>query len=363
MSLEPKEDPRRRWIVRNLSLLLLGILTSCQSKAPAPSMASPVTATEAKEIAITRAASAEPENGTPTSTQVLMHNVILNEGPSLKLRVRWLRGWLRSTRPGTTPSFDDPRSFLLDINTGVVGISLADLAVALNGGLLDGSLTNVSLAPYGEQIKVNGTLHKGIPLPFEMIGDLAAAPDGRIHMHVAKLRVLKVPLQGILKAFDLKAGDLVGPKGARGVEVAGNDLYFDPEKILPEPQKRGKLTDVHLKDANIVETYGSAQTEVVNSREWRNFIRLRGGSLSFGKLTMNKVDLVMIDISNDPWFKFDLAHYQEQIVNGYTRMTPQAGVQIFMPDIDKIPRNRANQDIGLQWARNRNIPPPPEVMR
>jgi hypothetical protein len=292
-----------------------------------------------------------------------MHNVILNEGPSLKLRVRWLRGWLRATRPDTTPSFDDPKSFLLDINTGVVGVSLTDLAGALNAGLLDGSLTNISLAPYGQQIKVNGTLHKGIPLPFELIGDIAAAPDGRIRMHVATLRVLKIPFQGILKAFDLKAGDLVGPKGARGVQVSGNDIYFDPEQILPEPQKRGKLTDVHIKNADIVEVYGLARQEVMNARKWRNFIRLRGGNLEFGKLTMHNVDLVMIDVSDDPWFKFDLAHYQEQIVNGYTRMTAQAGLQIFMPDIDKIPHSRANQSISLEWARNRNLPPPPEVMR
>jgi hypothetical protein len=34
-----------------------------------------------------------------------------------------------------------------------------------------------------------------------------------------------------------------------------------------------------------------------------------------------------------------------------------------MPDIDKIPHNRATQNISLEWARNRNLPPPPEVMR
>lgn len=147
------------------------------------------------------------------------------------------------------------------------------------------------------------------------------------------------------------------------MQVKGNDIYFDPQQILPDPEKRGKLTDVHLKNDDIVAIYGLARPEVVNHREWRNFIRLRGGNLDFGKLTMHKVDLVMIDVSDDPWFKFDLDHYQQQIVNGYSRMTPQAGLQIFMPDIDKIPHNRATQNISLEWTRNRNLPPPPEVMR
>jgi hypothetical protein len=44
-------------------------------------------------------------------------------------------------------------------------------------------------------------------------------------------------------------------------------------------------------------------------------------------------------------------------------MTPQAGLQIFMPDIDKVPKTKANQDISLEWAKNRTLPPPPDVLR
>ena len=60
-----------------------------------------------------------------------------------------------------------------------------------------------------------------------------------------------------------------------------------------------------------------------------------GGTLDFGKLTMHHVDLTMIDASQDPWFDLDLVNYQAQLVNGYTRMTAQAGLEIFMPDLDE----------------------------
>ena len=295
-----------------------------------------------------------------------MHNVILSEEHGFKLRVRWLRAQMHATRTGVVPSFDVPGSFSLDIEAGAVGMSLADLTAALNGDLLkDSPLKNVSLKPYGRQLKVNGTLHKGVPLPFEMISDIGVSPDGRIRLHVTKLRVLKLPVKGLLGMFHLKAGDLVDPKGAKGVQVDGDDIYFDPEQILPEPRKRGKLTDVHLaeKTGDIVEIYGPARPEVMKVKQWRNFIRLVGGTLEFGKLTMNYVDIVMIDISQDEWFTFDLNRYQEQMVNGYTRMTPRAGLQIFMPDIEKIPRNKVNSDISVQWMKNRNIPPPADVMR
>jgi hypothetical protein len=76
---------------------------------------------------------------------------------------------------------------------------------------------------------------------------------------------------------------------------------------------------------------------------------------------MRHVDLIMIDLSNDAWFDLDLAHYQEQLVNGYTRMTPQAGLQIFMPDLESLPSRKANQSINLEWLKNRNSAPPADV--
>jgi hypothetical protein len=77
---------------------------------------------------------------------------------------------------------------------------------------------------------------------------------------------------------------------------------------------------------------------------------------------MHHVDLIMIDLSNDAWFDLDLNHYQDQLVNGYTRMTPQAGLQIFMPDLDEMrKRNKGGQSIGLEWLKNRNLPPPADL--
>jgi hypothetical protein len=343
-----------------VALISAIILTACGSKPQPQAKANTPPQQDTKPAApVSDPVSASPANS--PHTQIYMHNVMLNENAGLKLRVRWLRGKMLPSRPGVLPSFDEPGSFMIDIEAGVVGVSFSDLNHALNAGMLKNSpLENVSIIPLGrQQIKLNGTLHKGLSLPIEMTSDLAAAPDGRMVMHVKKLRVLKLPVKGLLNAFNVKAGDLVDAKGAPGVEVAGDDIYLDPEQILPPPRKRGKLTDVHIgKRGDIVEVYGDARPEVMQVREWRNFIELEGGALEFGKLTMHHTDLVMIDISNDDWFKFDLPHYQAQLVYGYTRMTPQAGLRIYMPDIDRIPPNQAERNISLQWLKNRNLPPP-----
>jgi hypothetical protein len=113
---------------------------------------------------------------------------------------------------------------------------------------------------------------------------------------------------------------------------------------------------------DLEEIYGDAKNDVTRVEQWRNFLRLRGGTIDFGRLTMSPVDLIMIDVSSDAWFDLDLTHYQEQLVNGYTRVTPQAGLQIFMPDLSEIPQNKVNQNISIQWLKNRNAPPPPDVV-
>lgn len=42
-------------------------------------------------------------------------------------------------------------------------------------------------------------------------------------------------------------------------------------------------------------------------------------------------------------------------------MTPQAGLQIFLPDLDELPNKKIDQNITLEWLRNRNICPPADV--
>lgn len=351
-------------------LLLCAFLLSCGSKGPQASTPSRPESGQLKPTANASNPSSDvsqPNTKVPAAqtTQVWMHNVMLNEQSGLNLRVRWLRGRMIPTHNGVPPSFDEPSSFALDIEAGVLGVSLPEVEHALNNSMLQGTpLQNVSLTANGrQQIKLTGTLHKAVALPIEMIADIGPASDGRIHLHVEKLRVLKLPVKGMLELLHVKAGDLVASGGAKGIEVKGDDIYFDPQLILPDPQKRGTLTDVHIgKLGDIVSVYGSARPEVQDVKQWRNFIQLHGGTLGFGKIIMRNTDIVMVDTSNDDWFNFDLDHYQEQLVNGYTRMTPQAGLQIFMPDIDRIPRTKTNRDISIQWIKNRNLAPPADIV-
>jgi hypothetical protein len=295
-------------------------------------------------------------------TNVYAHNLMLRKGSAgFRIYVRWLRGQMVRVNRTIDPSFDEPDSFVLDVKTGVIHTNVGDLTNFLNDGLANSPLKNVTLSGDGDQIKLHGTLHKIVPLPIELNGTIAVAPANRIQLHVTQLSVLKMPVKALLGEFHLSISSLFRPGNISGIEVSGNDIFFDPVKLLPPPHIRGELTGVRIVNPDVEEIYGNAQEDVTRVAQWRNFLQLRGGTIDFGKLTMRHVDLIMVDLSNDAWFDLDLAHYQEQLVNGYTRMTPQAGLQIFMPDLDQIPKTKQNQNISMEWLKNRNVAPPPEI--
>ena len=295
-------------------------------------------------------------------TAVYAHNLMLRKGPDFRIYVRWLRGNMVRTRRNVNPTFDDPESFFLDIKTGVIRANVGDIGNFLNAANVKGSpLKNIALQAENDHIKLKGTLHKLIPMPIELLGSVTATSDNRIQVHVTKLSVLKIPLKGLLGGLHISVSDLFQPKGMPGVQVSGNDILFDTVKLLPPPHIRGQLTSVHVISPDIEEVYGNAEQAVTRVEQWRNFLRLNDGTIDFGKLTMRHVDLTMVDLSNDAWFDLDLNNYQNQLVYGYTRMTPQAGLLIFMPDLDTLLLSKGKQNISMEWMKHRNLPPPPDV--
>jgi hypothetical protein len=339
-------------IIASLAILLALVVWyfRARTRAAATSAAASVPTVHVESGLPTAAGTEKSTSQAPTN--IYAHNLMLRKGPSFRIYVRWLRGQMTPSHRNVNPSFDDPESFFLDIKNGVLRANIGDISNFLNSSLPAHSpLTGVSLSGDGDQIKLRGTLHKVVPLPVEMVGTIAAVPENRIQIHVTKLSVLKLPVKGLLHEFHVNLSDLFHPAGMPGVEVSGNDIYFDTQTLLPPPHIRGKLTRVRVVNPDLEEIYGDAKQDVQRTEQWRNFLRLRDGTIDFGKLTMHYVDLMMIDISNDAWFDLDLTHYQDQLVNGYTRMTPQAGLQIFMPDLSQITHKKTNQNISLEWLK------------
>ncbi len=295
-------------------------------------------------------------------TQVYAHNLLMRKGPNFRIYVRWIRGQMVRTQRQVNPSLDDSESFVLEIQKGVINANIGDVSNYLNSSSPPNApLKHISIQPDGNQLKLHGTVHKIVPLPVELVGTLSATPDGRVLFQVTKLDMLKIPVKGLLGGFHIQLSDLVRASNVPGIEITGNNIIFDTQKLLPPPHIHGQITTVRVSPPDIEVIYGNAPNDQGSLAQWHNFLRLRGGTLDFGNLTMHPVDITMIDASKDPWFDLDLVNYQAQLVNGYTRMTAQDGMEIFMPDLDEMTPKKATHGITLEWLKNRNRSLPPDI--
>jgi hypothetical protein len=315
------------------------------------------------------AASITPASQTPSGnalapTLVYAHNIMLRKGPDFRIYIVWISGQMVRTKQNVNPSFDEPDSFILQIEKGVIHANIGDIGKYLNStAAQDTPLKNIDIQPEGDLVKIRGTVKKVVSVPIEIIGSLAATPDGLVRLHVQHISVLKVPMKGLLGTFDVKLSDLVHSTNVPGVTISGNDIIFDTEKLLPPPHIRGQLTTVRVKFPDIEVIYGNAPNDSTQLAQWHNFLRFRNGALNFGKLTMHHADLTMIDAANEPWFDLDLVNYQNQLVSGDTRMTAQAGLEIYMPSLKNQPARKAGQSVSLEWLKNRNSSLPADVAR
>jgi hypothetical protein len=235
-------------------LLLTWLVWHLRSKKPAGQPAA-----SAISVGASSGSTTFPTTPDSAPTAVYAHNLMLRKGPDFRIYVRWLRGDLVRTRQNVNPTFDDPESFRLDVKTGVIRANIGDIGNFLNaGGVANSPLRDITLLAEDDHIKLKGTLHKLISMPVELLGSVAATPDNRIQVHVTKLSVLKVPLKGLLGGLNIGVSDLFHPKGIPGIEVSGNDIFFDTLKLLPPPHIHGQLTKVRVVTPDIEEVYGNA---------------------------------------------------------------------------------------------------------
>jgi hypothetical protein len=295
-----------------------------------------------------------------TPTTIYAHNLMLRKGPQFRIYVRWLQGQMERTKAGVEPSFDRPDSFVLAIQKGVIHVNLGDIGNFLTG---DGfPLKNAEVRGQGNQLKLTGTVHKSLfTLPVEVLTTVSATTDGRIHLHVDKINVLKIPVKALLGGLHMQIDDIAGPSRLPGVQISGNDLFLNTTQLLPPPHIRGLLTDMTVAQPDLVLVYGSANDNEEALAQWHNYLRFEGGTLDFGKLSMHPVDLTLIDASNDPWFDLDLVNYQAQLVNGYSRMTSDQGLEIFMPDVDQLIPKKGQKSVTMEWLKNRSKGLPADV--
>jgi len=360
-----------------LALGVTGCKTSAKSEATAQStqpqnVSPPVTANddnsksqnanapqENKTDPVSFTANPDPPPPPPSSkglTREVMKNVDFHPNDLLVYRIRTIRGSLLRRYKSTPPVFDDKRSFILKIDSAVIGVRMDTLANLMNSYVFaypGAPLKTFHFKIEGNQLKVSGTVHKLLDLPFEITGNLSVIPDGKIRVHPTSIKTGGLPVKGFLHLFGVELDDVIKAREARGLKLDDNDLILDPEHMTPPPMIRGKVTAVQIVGDEVILVFGGSKTlsevevaRLANSRSGGNYLYYRGGMLRFGKLTMTNADLKIIDANPKDPFDFSIDHYNQQLVAGYSKATPRYGLVAHIPDYYRIRKTSPTEKSG-----------------
>ena len=274
---------------------------------------------------------------TPVEVQVQMRNVRLRVDETTVLQVVRLRGTLVSTRRGHPPVFDDKDSFIVRIDSAQIALSMDSLTRLLNTYVFhyDGSpLKNLTVTADGQRLKLNGTVHKGVDLPFTIIANLSVDADGALRLRAHSIKTLGIPAKGLLTFFGVELENLVNLHGRTGMRVVEDTVVIAPSALVPPPRIEGRLQAVRVEPTRVVQIFGPGSLLPLKlpDRSMRNYMYYRGGTLRFGKLTMSDADLALIDASQKDPFDFYQDRYERQLVAGYSKNTVAHGLKVYMPD-------------------------------
>jgi hypothetical protein len=276
--------------------------------------------------------------------EVEMSNVNLRMTSDITLQVRHLRGRFNSAPQRAIPYLDDKTSYSVTVDTGIVSIDLASLNALMTQTLADDRSNVDKLKISADQegnLRQKGVIDKAVNIPFNVKAGIEATPDGKLRVHTKSVKGFGIPMKRLMKIFHLEMDDLLRVKPGHGVTVDGNDLLLDPARLLPPPSIRGKITAARLENGAVVQTFGDGTARHLSPPAVsRNFIYWRGGSLSFGKLTMVATDLELVDMDPKDPFDFSVERWNDQLVAGYSKTTAARGLKAHMPDYNDLPSGR-----------------------
>ncbi|WP_446743587.1 hypothetical protein [Silvibacterium acidisoli] len=281
------------------------------------------------------------------AVHVEMKNGLFHVLDDVTVRVPKMDGWM-VPRDSQTVSLDEVQSFTLQIVSGETRLRDDQLARLANEYVLPHSespLSDLQLHFEDGMIVVKGHLKKKLGLPFEGKATVSLAGASRIRLHFTDITVAGIIKKGVLDALGIKLSKVAQPKRGWKYQVQDDDIILPLLSIFPPPKVLGKLTSVRIEGQELVQVFGPSGSSVEPPAfNAPNYIYFRGGRMRFGKLTMEDVDLELVDKDPSNYFDFSLAHYHEQLEAGYSRSLADMGLIVFVPDYEKVAGHKHKED-------------------
>jgi hypothetical protein len=281
----------------------------------------------------------------PFTVGIEMRNVSLHIADGVILVVHSLDGVFISRGRNKPPIFDDPQSYTMRMKVADVEMDAPSLTTMMRLSLSKqkSPLEEPQIAFENGEMHITGKIKKGAAVPFSLHASVSVTADGMMRLHPTKLSAVGIPVKGMLELFGFKVGNLIKMPAGSGMKGDGDDLLLDTAAMMPPPRTEAKLQRVAISGTHLQMTLvGNAKLPerpaTLPLPSAKNYLYFFGGSIRFGKLTMSEADMQLIDADQHDPFDFFPAHYDAQLLAGYSHNTARKGLQVYMPDYADVGR-------------------------
>jgi hypothetical protein len=287
--------------------------------------------------AATPASVTPPASGHGVKTE--MRNVMFHLTDEAAAHVESLSGEMYPTGKNEMPVFDDKTSFEVHVGDGRISITPQAMASMLNTQVFAGSdspFKNISISIDKDRLRIKGRLRTKGDLPFETTAILTASSDGRIRVSTEKLKALHVPVKGMMDKLGIDLASLVSTSKIPGMVTDKNDVLMDLGVLLPAPHIKGKVSALLIGDNSIITIFGDG-ARPASASDPVSYMSFQGSSVRLGKLTMESADLTVVNLDSDEPLDWSQDHYRDQLVAGYSKITPTFGLRAHAKSFSKLP--------------------------
>jgi len=289
-------------------------------------------------------ATATPASVTPQASghgvKTEMRNVMFHLTDEAAAHVESLSGEMWPTGKNEMPVFDDKTSFEVHVADGRISITPQAMASILNTQVFAGSdspFKDISISIDKDRLLIKGRLRTKGDIPFETSAILTASSDGRIRVSTEKLKALHVPVKGMMDKFGIELASLISTSKIPGMVTDKNDVLMDLGLLLPAPHIKGKVSAVLIGDNSIITIFGDGARPFA-ANDPVSYMSFQGNPVRLGKLTMESADLTVLNLDSGDALDWSQDHYRDQLVAGYSKITPNFGLRAYAKDFSKLPR-------------------------
>jgi hypothetical protein len=280
-------------------------------------------------------------------SRIWAKNLHLYYDDGVVLKIRDMVADMRVHDSGYPLMPDRKDSYSIVIHQGVIRLPAASLEALLNRHVLHKSdlpLYDARVSFSGDRLFLHAKLRWRLNLPIPIVLECQLLPieDGRIVLHVERLRAAEIGLGGLLGLLNMNLETLMpsSGEGAAGMTVRDNRIYIDSIAILPEPRSEGRPTEVRLERGELVLMYDPDHEldppPPLIDPQAPCYVLGVGHDLLIGKMLMKDAYYQVVSRDGTTHLDFALEGYRQQLAAGNSTLSNDGAVLVRLPNL--VPR-------------------------